>query len=336
MSTAAAEPAPPVQTASGFASSLLVGSLLGAIIILAGLVAGGLAAAAVPETTPYLEVARLSLYLLVVTAGIALGGFLASRNPAPGVSGGIILTVAILIATAFVASAFAANFKDGMIGLVLAGVTIAGGAFGVFRLLTSQTGIGLCRTIDEQGWASFHSHKRSQGVLVRRCTMIGILTLGVTGAWALGSARPFDTRSSLTAADLATAGERADVPQPLNYTLPFVEGKVLPLVPVANYTVPVLIVLLSIWLTWRAVNVPVFGDFLIATEAEMNKVSWTSKKQLFKDTLVVLVFLLVLTVFLFVIDAFWGWLLSLEFIGVLPSKAKTAADAAAAGGKLPW
>jgi preprotein translocase SecE subunit len=333
MSTAAAEPAPPVQTASGSASSLLIGSLLGALIIVAGLVAAGLAADAVPESVPYLGIARMTVYVLVVGAAVAVGGFLAGRNPAPGVSGGIILTVSVLIATAFVAAAFAANFKDGMIGQILAGVTLAGGGFGVFRLLTSQTGIGWCRTLDEQGWASFHSHKRSQGKHVRRFTMIGILAIGVFGAVSLFNAEPFSPKGTLTANGTPVVRDGAS--PPLTYQVPFVEGKTIPLVPVADLTIPFLLILLTVWAAWRAVNVPVFGDFLIATEAEMNKVSWTSRKQLIKDTLVVLVFLLLLTLFLFVIDTFWAWLLSLKFIGVLPGKGE-AGEAAASGGKLPW
>jgi preprotein translocase SecE subunit len=111
---------------------------------------------------------------------------------------------------------------------------------------------------------------------------------------------------------------------------------VVPLLPVANYTLPVLVCLAGVWVAWRAVNVPTFGDFLIATEAEMNKVSWTTKKRLVQDTIVVLVCLALLTVFLFVIDIFWGWMLSLEFIGVLPKKSDTAGDAANLAGNLKW
>jgi preprotein translocase SecE subunit len=331
MSTAAAEPAPPAFAPSGASPSLLVGSLLGAVVVLAGFVAAGLAAAAVPESTSYLEVARICVYLLVVGAGVAVGGFLAGRNPAPGVSGGVILTVSIVIATAFLASAFAANFKDGGIGSILSGVTLAAGGFGVFRLLTTQTGTGWCMALDEHGWASFNTHKRTQGLLVRRCTMVGILILGVTGAVAFWDASPFTA-----AAKSALTDPNASItPPPLNYPLPFLDGKTLPLVPVADLAIPAVIALLTVWLAWRAVNVPMFGDFLIATEAEMNKVSWTTRKQIVKDTIVVLVFLLLLTSFLFAIDAFWSWLLSLKFIGVLPGKPE-GIDAATPGGKLPW
>jgi preprotein translocase SecE subunit len=97
----------------------------------------------------------------------------------------------------------------------------------------------------------------------------------------------------------------------------------MPLVPVANLALPLLLALGTVWVAWRAVNAPAFGDFLIATEAEMNKVSWTTRKRLIQDTIVVLVCLLLLTAFLLVIDLFWGWLLSLDFIGVLPKKSDT-------------
>jgi preprotein translocase subunit SecE len=105
--------------------------------------------------------------------------------------------------------------------------------------------------------------------------------------------------------------------------------------PAVRFGIPTALGLALAWFIFRLVEYPPFVEFLIATEAEMNKVSWTSRKQLIKDTLVVLVFLLLLTLFLFVIDTFWAWLLSLKFIGVLPGKGE-AGEAAASGGKLPW
>src|SRR5262249_23212154 len=44
------------------------------------------------------------------------------------------------------------------------------------------------------------------------------------------------------------------------------------LLPAVRYTLPLVLLGLTIWLAWRIVNLPTFGDFLIATEAEMNKV----------------------------------------------------------------
>ena len=73
-------------------------------------------------------------------------------------------------------------------------------------------------------------------------------------------------------------------------------------------------------MAFRAVNVPDFAEFLIATEAEMNKVSWSTRKRLMQDTVVVLLTTLIMTLFLLVVDLFWGWLLSRQTVGVLPSR----------------
>jgi len=69
------------------------------------------------------------------------------------------------------------------------------------------------------------------------------------------------------------------------------------------------------WLIYRIVQYPPFAEFLIATEAEMNKVSWTSKEDLYRSSIVVLATVAVLAVYLFVVD--WFWLLLLRTIGVL-------------------
>jgi preprotein translocase SecE subunit len=84
-----------------------------------------------------------------------------------------------------------------------------------------------------------------------------------------------------------------------------------------RFTVPLLLAVGALWFSYRVVNYPTFADFLIATEAELNKVSWTSRKHLFRDTMVVLVTVVLMTVFLFVVDIAWGFLLSR--VGVLQS-----------------
>jgi preprotein translocase SecE subunit len=100
----------------------------------------------------------------------------------------------------------------------------------------------------------------------------------------------------------------------------------LPVVAVVQYAVPLILAALTFWVAWRAVNVPPFADFLIATEAEMNKVSWSTRKRLTQDTIVVLITVLLMTLFLFVTDYFWGTLLSWRYIGVLPSSTQTQRD----------
>ena len=92
---------------------------------------------------------------------------------------------------------------------------------------------------------------------------------------------------------------------------------VIPLLYKVHLTLPLILAGLIIWLSWRVVNLPVFGDFLIATEAEMNKVSWTTPRRLRQDTLVVLVTVILLATFLFVIDLIWINVLSWRVIGVL-------------------
>lgn len=77
------------------------------------------------------------------------------------------------------------------------------------------------------------------------------------------------------------------------------------LLPGLQYSVPLLMLGFSFWLPWRVVNLPVFADFLIATEGELNKVSWTTRKRLVQDTLVVLSTLLLMAIFLFAMDLFW-------------------------------
>ncbi len=80
---------------------------------------------------------------------------------------------------------------------------------------------------------------------------------------------------------------------------------------------PLLLGVALFWLAWRVVNWPTFADFLIATEAEMNKVSWTTRRRLVQDTVVVLVTVALLTTFLFVVDIVWIKVLSNPWFQVL-------------------
>ena len=91
----------------------------------------------------------------------------------------------------------------------------------------------------------------------------------------------------------------------------------LTLLPALRYSLPLLLLAASIWLAWRVVNFPPFADFLIATEAELNKVSWTTRPRLIQDTIVVLVVTALLAIFLFAMDQTWRIILSSKPIGVL-------------------
>lgn len=68
-------------------------------------------------------------------------------------------------------------------------------------------------------------------------------------------------------------------------------------------------------LAWWLMNRPRNVDFLIATDAEMKKVNWTSRKQLWGSTKVVIMFMLLLVGVLFLFDVISGTLLYL--VGVV-------------------
>ncbi|WP_165220044.1 preprotein translocase subunit SecE [Aquisphaera insulae] len=83
----------------------------------------------------------------------------------------------------------------------------------------------------------------------------------------------------------------------------------------ARLGIPAAVLLILGWAIFRIVHFPPFAEFLIATEAEMNKVSWTSKEDLYRSTTVVLATVVLMAVFLFMVD--WLWLFILRNIGVL-------------------
>ena len=75
--------------------------------------------------------------------------------------------------------------------------------------------------------------------------------------------------------------------------------------PIWQYGVPGVLLVLGIWISYRLVNIPKFADFLIAVEAEMNKVSWPTRHELIRASLVVLILILLLAVVLIFFDLFW-------------------------------
>lgn len=83
---------------------------------------------------------------------------------------------------------------------------------------------------------------------------------------------------------------------------------------------------LGVWLSYRAVNFPSFADFLIAVEAEMNKVSWPTRGELIRSSIVVIFVILGLAALLFGYDAFWRFVFTA--LGVLNG----GGDGADAGG----
>lgn len=83
----------------------------------------------------------------------------------------------------------------------------------------------------------------------------------------------------------------------------------------AQYPLPLALLLIGGWICYRAVNIPKFADFLIAVQAEMNKVSWPSKQELIRSSMVVIFVIFLLATVLFGFDLFWMW--AFRAIGVL-------------------
>jgi preprotein translocase subunit SecE len=132
-------------------------------------------------------------------------------------------------------------------------------------------------------WSEFFAtgiYKRTQGKLARQLTFLAIAVLVLAGCWQL-----FE-RGALHGS--------------------------------ARYAVPTAIALVGLWIGYRVVNIPQFADFLIAVEAEMNKVSWPSQDELIRASIVVIVLMAVLTVVLFAYDLVWQALL--VAIGVIPPR----------------
>lgn len=315
MATAVQSPPPPTTPASE-KTRLLLGSVVGAGFILAGLAVAGYGVPVLFKNVSlgnsFITTFVRVLAQVAAIGGLAyLGGKMAGANPPKGVRGGIFLVISAVIAFFFLVRAVGLNFGD-----IPGAVVAAGLAFGFIKFLTGQRGIGAMHALEEQGWFHTNSYKRTQGRKMRQYTLIGILLIGLSGVYSMMS------HDTLGSGDLV-------------YRMPFGLGNFTALLD-QKFSVPLLLALAILWLGWRAVNIPTFADFLIATEAEMNKVSWSSRKRLIQDTIVVLVTTLLLTLFLLVIDLFWGWFLA-DLLGVLPKADPTKVKQVDVAGQTnPW
>ena len=72
--------------------------------------------------------------------------------------------------------------------------------------------------------------------------------------------------------------------------------------PTMQYFVPFVFLLVGLWASFRIVNMPNFADFLISVEGEMNKVSWPSRSELFRASIVVMVVIFFLAGLLYLYD----------------------------------
>jgi len=124
------------------------------------------------------------------------------------------------------------------------------------------------------GMFTASSYKRTQGKVARQLTLAAMAVGVAVGAWNLSNV-----------ADTST-------------------GK---------YIVPLVVLALGWWASWRIVNVPRFADFLISVEAEMNKVSWPGRPELWRASVVVIVVIFFLAGLLFFYDLILKWFFSKVF-----------------------
>jgi preprotein translocase SecE subunit len=297
---------------------LAVGSLAGALYVLGGLAIVFWGVRNVWDTLAhsFVEGSLLLLVMLAVAAGlVVLGRWLLGSHPPHGLRAGIFFgavgLLAIGLLTRFIGGLFERGATDsssavGLLLTVVIGLLLLGlGAYGLFRPKFNA----FAELVEDQGWFTTAPYKRSQGQRVRRGTILGVLVLAACGVFTLLSQR-----------SLEVAGVRH-----WEIVIPFAGGKTLTLLPDVQFTVPILIGGVALWFAYRLVNFPAFADFLIATEAELNKVSWTTRKRLIQDTIVVLTTMLLLTFFLLFVDLIWLNVLKNPWIGVL-QKSASASD----------
>lgn len=86
--------------------------------------------------------------------------------------------------------------------------------------------------------------------------------------------------------------------------------------PSLQYSLPMVLILVAFWASYRLVNYPKFADFLIAVEAEMNKVSWPSWPELTRSSMVVIFVMFSLAGILLLLDGLWTFVFK-NLLGVL-------------------
>ena len=97
----------------------------------------------------------------------------------------------------------------------------------------------------------FGFYKRSQGRIARLATFYALVVIVVVGGWSMS--RYYDNQQ-----------------------------------PLLHYYIPLAFMAIGLWISFRVVQMPAFADFLISVEGEMNKVSWPSRSELFRATVVVI------------------------------------------------
>jgi preprotein translocase subunit SecE len=114
-------------------------------------------------------------------------------------------------------------------------------------------------------------YKRNQGRIARQATFAALVVIVALGAWSLSEY--YRDRG-----------------------------------PELRYYVPLALLAAGLWISFRIVQMPVFADFLISVEGEMNKVSWPSRSELFRASIVVMIVIFFLAFLLYGYDVLLTWI----------------------------
>jgi preprotein translocase subunit SecE len=127
----------------------------------------------------------------------------------------------------------------------------------------------------------FGFYKRNQGRIARQATFAAFVVIVALGAWRLSQT-------------LGSYVSDVSVNNPAEWSI--TKQKLV------HYGTPLVILVAGIWASFRVVQMPTFADFLISVEGEMNKVSWPSRTELFRASLVVILVIFFLAALLFAYD----------------------------------
>jgi preprotein translocase subunit SecE len=122
-------------------------------------------------------------------------------------------------------------------------------------------------------------YKRTQGRLTRQFTCLAVWVGFALAAW-----RMYDTMT-------------------WGFVDQWFPNLTVSLANVVRYTVPTIVLVAGGWFGYRLVNYAPFADFLIAVEAEMNKVTWPSRTEMVRSAIVVIVIMFGLTIVIFIYDS---------------------------------
>ena len=114
-----------------------------------------------------------------------------------------------------------------------------------------------------QGMFTASRYKRNQGRIARQITFASVAAIFAVAAW----------RMSERGGDVTN-----------------------------KFLIPLAILAVGAWIAFRIVNYKPFAEFLISVENEMGKVSWPSRGELYRASLVVIVVIFLLTAILFSYD----------------------------------